>query len=228
MKKILISISVLLNILVLAGVGFIWSIKDDLMNGMIWAHAERLRTQFDLFTNRTAEIVITGDSLVEGGRWQELFPEADILNRGISGDTTTDLLGRFDQIIKLAPNKLFIMIGINDLNRNIDRSTTFANYETLFNTIDEKLPETTVYILSVLPVGESWMFADNSLVPAMNAELVRHTENRGYTYIDLHTTFANSNGFLNSELTNDGIHLLGKGYQLWQSELSGYLTRAVN
>ena len=56
-----------------------------------------------------------GDSLTEYGNWRELFPGLDIKNRGIAGDTTDGVLHRLDGITALSPDKIFLMIGINDL-----------------------------------------------------------------------------------------------------------------
>jgi lysophospholipase L1-like esterase len=215
-KKALIIISVTVNVLVVfAGLGA-WSIKDQLLWGMTWAHAERQRTQFDLLGEREVDVVFYGDSLTEGGRWDELFPNVRVANRGISGDTTEDLIKRLDQVADLNPKKLFVMIGINDVNRSIEENVTKLNYKHLFDSINSKLPNTDVYVQSVLPVNDKWMMADNSALKGLNDELENISNQYGYTYIDLRQHFTNDDGKLSQKLSNDGIHLLGEGYLLWK------------
>ena len=60
-----------------------------------------------------------GDSLTDNGEWGELFPSVRIINRGISGQKTVEMLGRLDEIIIRKPKKVFILAGINDLAAGI-------------------------------------------------------------------------------------------------------------
>jgi hypothetical protein len=70
--------------------------------------------QFDFF-NHPADVVMIGDSITHQGHWEDIFPDNKIVNRGVGGDRTDDVLRRIDSIIKLKPNKVFLMLGINDL-----------------------------------------------------------------------------------------------------------------
>lgn len=191
--------------------------------GMIDGNAERLGTQFEVLSDRTVDVVFLGDSITQGGLWNELFPNVEILNRGIGGDTTQDVLDRIEQVYKAQPKKLFLMIGVNDLNRKLGPDVALDNYSKMFDLIDQNLPDTKVYVHSVLPVNDTWNFTDNTSIPTLNKALRGHSEQRGYTYIDLHPVFADANGDLKSELSNDGIHLLGAGYELWRNEIGVFL-----
>jgi hypothetical protein len=62
----------------------------------------------------SAEIVMLGDSLTEGGLWSEYFPNVKMLNRGLASDTTLGAFGRLDEVINRGPKTVFLMIGINN------------------------------------------------------------------------------------------------------------------
>lgn len=186
--------------------------------------AERWRTQFDILADKKNGIVFFGDSITEGGHWSEIFDNGDIQNRGIGGDTTQNLLDRIEQIYTLQPRKLFMMIGVNDLNQALPQAATFANYQKIFDGFATHLPRTKIYIQSVLPVNRHWHGgAKNEDIPALNAFLKTESAKRGYIFIDLNSAFSASNGELNEALSNDGIHLVGGGYELWRDAIKNYI-----
>jgi len=214
----------MLNIVVLVGASVIWFNKDNFIMGIIEARATRLHSQFDILSSKSANVVFLGDSITEGGLWNELFPGVNVVNRGIGGNTTGEVLSRIDQVFKLKPEKLFLMIGVNDLNRQLGPNVAKSNYIKIFDLIDKNIPGTEIYIQSVLPVNDDWKRIDNTHIPTLNVELKNHAIQRGYTYIDLHSVFSDSNGRLLRNLSNDGIHLLGSGYELWRKKIVSYLS----
>ena len=70
-------------------------------------------------------IVFFGDSITEVYKVDEFFPKRNVINSGISGDRTENLLERMDDVYRYNPSKVFLLIGINDLNRekSIDEIT---------------------------------------------------------------------------------------------------------
>jgi lysophospholipase L1-like esterase len=218
-KKLFIA-SLLVNVLLIAGA--IWA-GVELMHV---AHTftriagERWRTQFEILTESKHGVVFLGDSITEGGHWSELFRSAEVLNRGIGGDTTQDVLDRVEQIYALQPARLFLMIGVNDLNQGVAIETTLANYRELFDGFARNLPETRVFVQSVLPVSARWRTgAKNADIDRLNEFLRAESTARGYTFVDLHAQFSDGSGALRAELSNDGIHLLGTGYMLWRDSI---------
>src|SRR5262245_42410399 len=113
-RKLLIS-SVLLNILLIAAGVYAFTMARDLIKNWHQAGYDRWRTQFDILPPPHDSIVFLGDSITELCHWSELLQNPSVLNRGIGGDTTQDILNRVDQIYRLRPQKLFLMIGVNDL-----------------------------------------------------------------------------------------------------------------
>ncbi len=199
MKKTLIIISIVLNIAAFSGASVIWFNLDNVLKSMFEARTVRLNSQFDTLSQRPVKVVFVGDSITEGGL-------------GIGGNTTSDILVRMNQVFKLKPEKLFVMVGVNDLNMKLGPNVAIANYSEIFNLIDKNLPKTKVYIQSVLPVNDAWEMTDNTHIPELNRALKSLADRRGYTYIDLHSAFS-------ANLSNDGIHLLGTGYELWRREI---------
>src|SRR5690606_2386392 len=71
------------------------------------------------------DVAMVGDSITDHGEWTEMFPGENVVNRGISGDTTGGLLQRLDTI---AAEQVFVLIGINDILLGIDQDEIVANY----------------------------------------------------------------------------------------------------
>jgi len=94
-----------------------------------------------------------GDSITDGGEWCELFGDARLKNRGISGDVTWGVLDRLSEVTAGKPVKIFLMIGVNDLARGKTVEEIIANYETIVERIRRETPQTQLYIQSVLPVN---------------------------------------------------------------------------
>lgn len=76
----------------------------------------------------------------------------EIINRGIGSDTAEGLYNRVDQITRLQPDVVFIMIGINDVELGIPASDTIDYVKKTCETISDSNGETTIYLLSVLPI----------------------------------------------------------------------------
>ncbi|TVZ37391.1 lysophospholipase L1-like esterase [Alteromonadaceae bacterium 2753L.S.0a.02] len=219
----LLALSVAINIIVLCFIVTIWWYRKAIIRHTVAPRTNRRMSQFNMFCNNTADIVFFGDSLTEGGEWQEIFPNLNIANRGIGGNTTDDLLARVDQVISLKPQKIFLMIGINDINQKIASNTIQNNFNALFDTFDTETPSTKIYLQSILPINDSWYFSGNDRVPGLNSFLMQQAKLRDYTYIDLYSAFADRSGHLKPDLSNDGVHLLEAGYKLWINEISSYV-----
>ena len=219
MKKWLIA-SLLLNAVFLASAITVAFVGRDIFADFLRTRTVRLTSQFEALPPATERIVFLGDSITAGGLWEELLGEPQILNRGIGGDTTAQLVERAAGIHALAPRKLFVMIGINDLNGGVSQEETFENLKTLFDGFDREIPDTEIFLQSTLPVNDDWRIPiDPADVDAINDRLQREADTRGYTFLDLRPRFSDDDGELRHDLSNDGIHLLGPGYIVWRDEL---------
>lgn len=167
------------------------------------------------------DIVFLGDSITDGGCWDELFPGLNIKNRGINADDTVGVLERLDDILCCGPSALFILIGTNDLNWWNYRhdNEILANYLEILKNCKEKSPETRVFVQSILPRAKR--YAKNIL--NLNAALEKMAKDFGYTFIDLFPHFADENNALKAEFTNDHLHLMSPGYIQWVKLLTPHL-----
>lgn len=174
-------------------------------------------------------LIFIGNSITDGGEWQELLNCKKCLNRGSSGDISFGVNARLNDVLKDKPQKIFLLIGINDLSRGVPNDLIINNYKTFVNRTKAQSPKTEIYLQSILPVNTTFRkFTDNiekNIVVLNNAmrEIAQNTQ--GVTYIDLYSKFSDSEGKLNKKYTNDGLHLLGEGYILWAKIIreGGYL-----
>lgn len=172
-----------------------------------------------LFENSSIEpggIVFLGDSITEMCEWQEFFPCEKVLNRGISGDSTYGVLNRLEGIVKLQPEKIFITIGVNDLQRHYNTETVIEN---ILKIADTLLSETNskIFLQSILPVIEKRLESGikNATIDFVNERLKQFADVNNFEFIDINSLMKDDSGNLSENLTNDGLHLNGRGYQLW-------------
>lgn len=189
------------------------------------------RTLFEKLPDTKGEIVFLGNSITDGGEWSELLDNPKVKNRGISGDTTEGVLFRLNEVTRSKPAKVFLLIGINDLSREVSKDSVFANICNIAQKIRKDSPKTQVYVQSILPVNESFgLFKKHTGKTAevlwVNAQLKTWCEKEHFQFIDLYGRFKNQdNDLMNPELTNDGLHLKGDGYLLWVSIIKPYLKK---
>jgi lysophospholipase L1-like esterase len=220
----LLAISLALNALVLAA--FAWFAlgpgRAALMRTFLEGHQARRVSAFEAFPLVPDDVVFLGDSISEGGPWEELFPGVRTRNRGIGGDTSEGVLRRLEQVTRGTPAKVFLLIGTNDLYRGASEAELVSNIEEILDRLKQESPDTEVYLQSVLPRAESF----RARVEAVNARLAEVASERGAAWVDLYPGFLDpETGAIRAELSNDELHLLGPGYALWKEQIEG-LVRA--
>ena len=176
------------------------------------------KSHFETLPKSEADIVFLGDSLTNACEWHEFFRTIRLKNRGISGDTTNGLLNRIEEVIESKPRKVFIMIGINDLNQGRSVDDIFNNYKLILKTFQNKTPHSEVFIQSILPLNNQKRPNNgvNSRIIELNAKLKDLAKDFSFQYIDLFSSFLDSNHQLDARYTIDGIHLNGQGYLVWK------------
>lgn len=186
-------------------------------------------TLFEVLPTSKKDIIFLGNSITNGGEWAELFGNPHVKNRGISGDGTDGILDRLHVITKGKPAKIFLLIGINDLSGGRSIEEIAKNIDEIAERIKKESPSTRLYLQSVLPMTTKYnKFVEhtnhNKDVPALNALIKDIANRRGLTYIDLFSEFViPGTQEMNPDYTNDGLHLLGKGYLNWIRILKPYL-----
>lgn len=170
-------------------------------------------------------IVFLGDSLTDYCLWSELLQKPAAKNRGIAGDTTYGVLHRLDEIIGMKPEKIFLLIGTNDLGEGRSVADIAVDYEKIVNRCTTQLPDTMVYVQSIPPINVRLSnYIDNpEKITNLNHEIKKIAQAYNLQYLDLHGVLVASNGQLAQEYTTDGLHLNSKGYEQWKGLLRGYL-----
>lgn len=180
---------------------------------------------FNKMPNQKNEVVFLGNSITEGGKWQELFPNVKhIVNRGISGDVTYGVLARMDEVLASKPKKIFYLGGINDMKRGSPNEVILNNFERIIKLVAQKSPKTKLYIESVLPVNPNMLPASysklsNKKVNDLNKGLIELCKTYKLQYVNLQPVFADENGNMKKEFSIDGLHLRQASYILWANYL---------
>lgn len=168
-------------------------------------------------------VVFYGDSITDGWRLNEYFPNRDFVNRGISGQITGQMLGRFQaDVAALKPAAMLILAGTNDIARGVPPAAIQANFMMMGDLADHH--NIRVAIATILPVSDyhkdknpSWERTRQrppQAIDQMNAWLKQFCQERGYTLVDYFDAMKNAEGLLTIDLADDGLHPNAKGYRV--------------
>ena len=178
-------------------------------------------------------VVFYGDSITDVWRLDEYFPNhLEYINRGISGQTTPQMLIRFmPDVLDLKPAAVVILAGTNDIAGNTGPMTVeqieenYAAMATLARANSVK-----VYFCSVLPVHgyteRSKIFfpsRDPKKILALNAWLKSNAKKYDYIYVDYFSEMVDESGYLQKDLAEDGLHPNAKSYAVMASVLNAAL-----
>lgn len=183
---------------------------------------------FDMLPVDSNSIVMLGNSLTHGCEWHELFGMPNVLNRGINGDIVQGIRERVEPIVKGHPKKIFLLTGVNDVSHHLTADSIVTALGSLISYIREQTPETQLYVESLLPINNSFkryknIFGKEQVIRDINAKLEGVVKSNGATWINVYPAFCDEESNLRSDLTNDGLHLLGPGYMIWRDLLLPYI-----
>lgn len=183
---------------------------------------------FRSYPNAEKDIIFLGNSITAHVDWEELLGMPDARNRGISGDITFGVLERLDEVTEGHPAKVLVLIGINDISRNIPDSIILNNDRKIVRCIKEESPGTKIYFQTLMPVNNTFTQFKNHYnkdehIQAVNEGLKKLAAEENITLIDLHPHFLDGERRLNKDYTLDGLHPNAKGYEVWKKILLPYL-----
>jgi lysophospholipase L1-like esterase len=175
-----------------------------------------------------------GDSITEG--WvnndPKFFTDNNFVGRGISGQTTSQMLLRFrEDVINLKPKKVVILAGTNDIAENngpISLDKVFGNIVSMVELA--KANKIKVVICSVLPASEyPWRkgMEPNIKIPALNEMIKSYAASKGFVYLDYFAAMNDGNNGMKAEYTTDGVHCSSKGYELMESMVQPAIQKAL-
>ncbi|HVX52527.1 MAG TPA: GDSL-type esterase/lipase family protein [Chitinophagaceae bacterium] len=175
-------------------------------------------------------IIFLGNSITEMGNWAKLTNDSTAINRGIGGDITFGVLKRLDDVVARKPSKVFLLIGINDIGKDIPDTVITDNIRKIVMIINQGSPATKVYVQSVLPVNPDFKnfpqhYDKEEHVLHVNAILPKVIAQVNCTFVNIFPLFLDGQQRLDANLSIDGLHLNTKGYIIWIDYLKkkGYL-----
>ncbi|HSN47941.1 MAG TPA: SGNH/GDSL hydrolase family protein [Flavobacterium sp.] len=164
-------------------------------------------------------IVFMGDSITEGWPFLEFFAGKPYVNRGISGQTTPQMLIRFrPDVIALKPEVVVLLAGINDIAGNTGPSTLEMITDNIFSMAElAKANRIKVILCSVLPALDfDWKKGMNPAekVVTLNKMIKKYADANGILYLDYYSAVVNDQKGLKAEYSGDGVHPNKKGYEV--------------
>ena len=168
-------------------------------------------------------IVFIGNSITQGWKnfMPEMFDNQTFINRGISGQTSTEMLVRFrTDVINLKPKVVVILAGTNDIAGN----TLFRGLEIVAGNISSMAELASqnnikVILCSVLPAANfPWRKGKNPdiKIPLLNRLIKDYAQKKGFYYLDYYNLMNDGNNGLKKDYGNDGVHPNMNGYKLMQ------------
>lgn len=173
-------------------------------------------------------IVFLGDSITDFYPIEDIYLDLPIINSGISGYKTTNILEKMDEMVyRYNPTKVFILIGTNDLNFT-DTEPVEKNIVQIIENIKKNRKNTKIYIESIYPVNKSVNDRTvenrtNENIKKVNEYIKKYCEDNKYTYIDMYSILEDKDGNLDKKYTADGLHVNNLGYARISQELVKYI-----
>jgi len=221
-----------------------WEIEHERLLHEDWAelgHFRLANLALSAPSARESRIVLMGDSITEGWRGTlqpegpemgAFFPGKPYINRGISGQTTPQMLVRFRQdVIALHPTVVVILAGTNDLAGNTGETTLEAVEDNLTSMCElARLHGIRVVLASVLPAVEyPWRpgLQPAPKIAALNHWMRTYAAAHHHIYLDLYSPMATPQGAMRPDLTPDGVHPNRAGYELMAHLLQPAIDQAL-
>jgi len=184
-------------------------------------------------------VVFLGDSITDGWKLDQYFPGKGYINRGISGQTTPQMLIRFrPDVINLKPKVVVILAGTNDLAGNTGPTTVEAIQGNVMSIVElARANHINVVLSSVMPVNDYEIRDGKPVIqtvrrpPAkileLNAWMKKYAADNGLGYLDYFSAMVDDKGFFKADITYDGLHPNAKGYEVMAPLAAQAIERAL-
>ena len=204
---------------------------DLAIDNLDWPSLAYYRDQNKILNNSEKnknQVVFMGDYITEG--WSNFYPEffkrSNFINRGISGQTTPQMLIRFKpDVVDLSPRAVIILGGTNDIAGNTGPSTTKMITDNIFSMAEigakNNIP---VFLSSVLPVYKYiWNLSienPSKKILKLNEKINGYAKSNDLVYIDYYSSMVDERGGLKKEFSGDGVHPNKDGYDIMSNIVS--------
>ena len=169
--------------------------------------------------------IFIGDSIIDGIAYYNYIDSAQIY---ADGNNTTDKTEKYlDDIIKLTPARVFIMVGLNDENYGTRSAQTIAeNIMAIASQIKTASPNTNVCVLSLLPITQEFeakanVNAKQSVLDEINNIVMAACPSNSVTYVDVATAFKDASGYMNPQYTGNGSNIYNEYYPFLLNGIAG-------
>ena len=177
-------------------------------------------------------VVFMGDSITEGWHLDQSFPGKPYVNRGISGQTTPQMVLRFHQdVVNLKPKVVVILAGINDIAGNTG-PMSLDDIENNLAAMGEMATANGIKVVfcSVLPAYDfPWspgQFPAQKVI-ALNDWIKSYVASKNYIYVDYYTPMKDDRGGLPATLSRDGVHPNAAGHAIMEPLVKAGIEKAL-
>lgn len=184
------------------------------------------------YMRKSENIVFLGDSITDWYPLEEIYGDLPIVNSGVAGYETHDILERLDDMVyKYNPTKVFILIGTNDLkykDEDENEEEIAQNIEKIIKNIQKNRSNAKIYVQSIYPVNKEIKNdyteeRNNDEIIEVNKMIKEYCEENNVNYIDMFNALADDNGNFSEDYTKDGLHPTDLGYAKITVELLKYI-----
>jgi acyl-CoA thioesterase I len=177
-------------------------------------------------------VVFMGDSITELWKLESSFPGKPYINRGISGQTTPQILVRFRQdVIDLKPRVVVLLAGTNDIAGNTGPMTLEQTEGNLASMAELAAANGIRVVLCSLTPAFDYPWAPG-LEPApkiarLNVWIKEYAAKKGFAHVDFHSAMVDERGGLPATLSKDGVHPLPAGFALMTPLVNAGIEKAL-
>ncbi|HSD07261.1 SGNH/GDSL hydrolase family protein [Flavobacterium sp.] len=206
---------------------------DQKIKNPDWAYLNKYKdenTHIKALPFEENRIVFFGDSII--GNWKtnnpEFFNNKKYINRGINGQTTSQMLVRFrHDVIELKPEKVVILAGTNDIAGNTGPTALETILGNLISMCELAKSNNIKPILSsILPASHyPWRkgIEPAEKIETLNAMILQYATANNIAYVDFYSAMTNEQKAMKSIYTNDGVHPNNEGYVIMNSIIKPYI-----
>lgn len=192
----------------------------------VWLEKHNFLTRLVFAASQQPELDIyfLGDSITEWwpvlGRevWEAEFGTLRVLNCGLSGDTTQNILYRIENggFERISPKVVVLLAGINNLagSPDLQPEKLAGGIRRIISELQSRSPESRILLLSIFPAGDRRDPIRDRIIET-NKRLAEFNHNSIVSYLDIYGVFLDAEGNLPAAIAPDGLHLSARGYQLW-------------
>ena len=191
------------------------------------------KSKLENIKEQDENIVFFGDSITEGYNVKEFYDEFRVVNSGISGNTTEDLINRIDRdLYDYNPSAVIIQIGTNDLRVSIKDEEIISNIKKIIKGIRKNRKNASILVESIYPLNrdmdtEYWDGVNedynNKHIIKLNKDIKKLCKIEHIKYIDVYTSLLDDNKNLKEVYSKEGLHLTDLGYYKVTKIIKKYL-----